>query len=113
MDKKLEEFRRCVAELGPRRTGRRFSSELMALAREYSLFRRGEGASWQRIADELGISMLTIRKWSDGNADASCVFRRVRVEESRRASGFAVTLGSLRVEGLSLDELVTLTKALS
>ena len=113
MDTRLEEFRRRAAELGPKRAGRRLPPELMGLASEYSHSRRAEGASWQCIADELGVSILTIRKWAEKNVEASSVFRPVQLVDGRRPTGLAVTLGSLRVEGLSLDDVVTLAKALS
>ena len=113
MDIRLEEFRRGAAEVGPRRTGRKFPSDLVSIAREYAQCRRAEGVTWQGIADELGVSMLTARRWGQMNEMEAVGFKPVRLVEAPNSTGFTVAVGSLRVEGLSFEALVALAKALS
>lgn len=113
MDTRLEEFRKRAAEVVPRRTGRKFPSDLIAVAREYAQSRRAEGLTWQGIADELGVSMLTARRWGQLNEMEAVGFKPVRVVEPPNSPSFTVAVGSLRVEGLSFEALVALAKALS
>lgn len=113
MDERLEEFRKRAAEMGSGRIGRRFPSKVIALGSEYAQSRRAAGATWQGIADELGVSMLTARRWGLRPVVETSGFKPVRVVESHNSSRLAVTVGSLRVEGLSFEALVALAKALS
>jgi len=113
MDGRLEEFRRRAMEAGPKRSGRKFSAELIAIAREYAQARRADGATWQCVADELGVSMLTARRWGQMNEIEAVGFKPGRVVEAPNSPGFTVAVGSLRVEGLSFEGLVALARALS
>ena len=113
MDARLEQFRAGAAEIGARRAGRKFPKELMALAGEYARERRCGGGSWQGIADELGVTVATVRRWSEELPAGGVGFKAVRGHDLPRRSAFSVTLGALRVDGLEFEELVALARALS
>jgi transposase-like protein len=43
--------------------GKRYSPALKARVIEFAQSRRREGASWERIADDIGVSFETVRRW--------------------------------------------------
>ena len=113
MDVRLEQFRAGAAKVKDRRAGRKFGKELIALGGEFIRSRRSEGASTKAIAGELGIAEMTVRRWGTEAGVGAGEFKPVHVIEAAPAAGFSVTLGSLRVEGLTLEGLIALAKALS
>jgi hypothetical protein len=113
MDDRLVAFRAGAGQMGERRRGRKFPKELRAIAGEYARVRRDEGASWQEIADELGVAVPTSQRWSEEGVGDAATFKTVRVADGPRHETFTVTMGALRVEGLAFEALVALAKALS
>ena len=114
MDSRVEQFRMEAAKLGAVRRGRKFSKEMIELAAGYAASRRGEGAAWQLIADELDVAAPTIQRWVEKPIGPSSGFHSVAVVENRSTERYAAVLGSgLRIEGLSLEAVVSLARALS
>lgn len=71
------------------------------------------------IATELGACFETVRRWcGGGNVPSARQLRRVEViaepavTMSARAPLAVVTPNRLRIEGISLDEVITLVRAL-
>jgi predicted transcriptional regulator len=113
MDARLEQFRAGAADVGERRAGRKFPRELKMLAGEYARARRDDDASWQEIAAELGVTLATVRRWSEDGERIAAGFKAVRVVDAPRRETLVVTIGALRVDGLAFESLVALAKALS
>ena len=114
MDEALERFRAESAQAGTGR-GRKFPKHVQSLGAEYARTRRAAGESWQTIAEAMGIVSPTVKRWVEDQELASAKpFHRVAVmEPSRRPSYAAVLPGGLRVEGLELDAIIALARALS
>lgn len=109
----LERFRTESAKAGEKRAGRKFSRDVQAIGAEYARARRADKQGWKAIADELGVAVPTLQRWVERNESAPG-FRTVQVVESRpRGSYVAVLAGGLRVEGLELEAVVALARALS
>ena len=69
------------------------------------------------IANEIGASFDTVRRWCRDGAGGTCELRRVEVVaepivEAARASLTVITRTGLRIEGATLDEVVALERAL-
>jgi len=131
MDERVRQLRATVEGLrqGSAPKATRFSAafreQVIALAKE----RRAAGTPLLRTASELGLHVRTIGRWlrgiskkAEGNAPKRH-FRRVTVapagDEGRvarvssPAAALVVIVGSLRIEGLDLDGVVRLVRALS
>ena len=114
MDNRLEQFRTEAAKLGSVRRGRKFSTEMIALGAVYATGRRAQDASWQAIAQELDVAVPTVQRWAESSTADSPVFHRVSVVEPAAAERYAAVLpGGLRIEGLSLEAVVSLARSLS
>jgi hypothetical protein len=100
-------------QVGARRAGRKFPQEMMAIASDYARSRRSDEASWQEIADELGVAVASVRRWTETAVPTDVGFKAVRVVDAPRRETFTVTIGALRVDGLGFEGLVALAKALS
>jgi hypothetical protein len=80
--------------------------------------RRSEGRSWMAIATELGARFETVRRWCEADrpkAKTALAVRPVEILDTARASdgGLAiVTPRGLRIEGLVLEHVVALVRAL-
>lgn len=90
--------------------------------------RRRAGASWKAIATELGACFETVRRWCGGGtlgaaagAHAERVARQLRrvevvaepiVNVRARIPIAVVTPNGLRIEGVGVDEVVALVRAL-
>ena len=103
------------------RTGRRrakFSSELKGAVIEYCEPLRGEGASWARLANELGLHESQVQDWCQGRERGlRGKLRPVRmVEEPLVAqSNPALSLqlpGGATLAGLYIADVAALLKAL-
>ena len=113
MDEKLERFKAGAARIGPAKRGRKFPQELKTLAATYAAERRASGCRWQTIASELGVGVLTIRRWCKERPQESATFERVSIVDDRRRETYSASIGALRIEGLSFEAIVALAKALS
>jgi hypothetical protein len=99
--------------------GKRFEPELRRRIVAFAERRRREGASWMAIATELGACFETVRRWCGGGTmPAARRLRRVEVvaepaiEPTARPPLVVVTPNGLRIEGVRLDEVVALVRAL-
>ncbi len=113
-----EDLRRDLRRHG-RARGKRFAPELRQRIMAYAERRRREGASWMSIATELGACFETVRRWcGGGSVPTARQLRRVEViaepvvAVAARASLAVVTPNGLRIEGVGLDEVITLVRAL-
>lgn len=119
----FERLRERVADLGAG-ADRRFPAVLRddlvaAIARQ-----RSAGVHCARIAETLGISLSTVRRWSPGSAASHRRKRRapksesasralVPVAETRVAAGIAVVAPSgIRIEGLDVESAIQVARAL-
>ncbi|MHA2313385.1 MAG: hypothetical protein ACXADF_18005 [Candidatus Thorarchaeota archaeon] len=92
----------------------RYPSDLRQRVIDYVRAGRSRGESNQSLANDLGLALNTVRRWS---ADRSGRFERVRiVEKDGGAPGerlVLITRSGHRVEGLGLSSLATLLERLS
>jgi hypothetical protein len=92
----------------------RYSAKLHQEAVAYVRLRRARGESLASSAQALGVSVENLHRWMK-NAEP-CEFRTVAVvPEARESRGSFVltTPQGFRVEGLSVEELASLIRALS
>lgn len=122
----LSRFRRSVetSNRGRRRMGWRYSGEEKALAVAYCHQRQEEGWSLASIAEELGVSPLTLSRWLTGSAARTGGFREISVVEPELVVSpeeigevspglCVVTPGGLRIEGLEWPQVLELARAYS
>ena len=113
MDMKLREFRKQAGEenRGRRGLGRRYSGQLRLAAVAYLRRKKGEGASLERVASELGVSHWSLSRWVRESVVAG-VLRPVEVEEVSSNEFSLLTPRGYRVEGLSEESVVRLVERL-
>jgi len=112
MEEMLKAFQEVAGGVGSG-AGRKFGREAIASGGEYARARRAEKASWQAIADELGVGLVTAKRWATREATTQAFHRVSVIDESERVGFTAVLPGGVRVEGLDITNLVALAKALS
>lgn len=99
----------------PSGRSRRYSPALKARILDVVQARRAQGTSWAQLAEQLGVSLETLRRWcATTSTKGTTRMRRVRVVPDR-AAGSVVSLVSAsgnRVEGLTLEQVLTLLRAL-
>jgi transposase len=113
MEGKLKSFRKRSREenRGRTRAGRRYSRQLRRDAVAYLERKKRDGASVEQVASELGVSVLSLSRWSGEQARVgSLVPVEVVVPESTELS--VVTPGGYRIEGLSEESVVRLVERL-
>jgi hypothetical protein len=87
----------------------RLSAELRAPATSYTRRRAMEGAPQRQIAEELGVSMVSVSRWVRSEETAALVPVRVVAEPVEKPHGFeVVTPRGLRIVALDMDALCTL-----
>jgi hypothetical protein len=91
--------------------GHRYDTKLKARAIAFARELRGQGRSWGGIAQELGLRMETVRRWCTSAEPKQ--MRTVRLQpEPSEARITAVSPSGLRIEGLTLETVVALLRAL-
>jgi transposase-like protein len=112
-DRQASSLRDTVASL-PSGRSRRYSDGLKARILDVVRARREEGASWVQLSEQLGVSLETLRRWCvDAPPKATSRMRRVQVVAERKASVVSVVSSSgHRVEGLTLEQAITMLRAL-
>lgn len=124
MDKRISELRERIEQSSKTKAGRRaYRAELRDDIAELALAWTSGGNTWSELARRLGISRETLKCWMrsrTGDAQGNARMRPVRVldTEAAPAGPRAVTHSLLlpsgaRIEGLTMDELITLARALS
>lgn len=114
------DVRRLRQELAAQERGRgkRYDAELRERVVRHAEQRRREGRSWMAIAAELGARFETVRRWCASERpkpQTALAVRPVQIVDTPRASEGAlaiVTPRGLRVEGLALEHVVALVRAL-
>jgi len=104
MSSALEEFRAAVRRLqgGRRRQGRRYDTELRALAVRHVVEQQRRGRRIEDSAEELGIHPLTARRW----LKARPAFRQVEVSDPAASTSYViVTPDGFRIEGVGREDL--------
>lgn len=131
MDERLRQLRATVEELRQRsapkatRFSAAFREQVIALAKEG----RAAGTPLVRTASEIGLHVRTISRWLRGSSSTAGStapkrhFRRVTVASAggekavpsvpAPTAALVVIVGGLRIEGLDLDGVVRLVRALS
>jgi transposase-like protein len=119
VEKRAEEFRESVKRLGARGRTTPYPAELRGEAVEYARERRGQGATWSLIAQELGLGIDSLTRWVElagGHGDAQR-FRRVAVKANETPAAVGALVlhgpGGVRVEGLDVGTVAELLRRLS
>jgi hypothetical protein len=110
----MEELARRFRRGAEHRRGLRYSQELRQLAVDYATMASAQGASRREIAESLGLSEATLVRWQQGTGAAGpAPLREVVVVERAHASAPVLVMPSgMRVEGLSVPDLVVVLEAL-
>lgn len=115
---RAKQFREAAAQEnhGRQKNGWRYSPGLRALAVEYCGRQRRSGGSLREIAEDLGVSTLTLSRWLE--EPPAVGFRPVEViadpevsDHEKASSLCALTPGGLRIEGLSWSQVMELARA--
>jgi len=115
MKREVRELRRQVKVLGPRHRGARIPSSLRAAMAAYAGDERAAGASYREIAERLGVSAESIRRWTvrtpvrDGGSELVPV--RVIAEAAGRLTIWSPA--GYRVDGLSIHAAAELLRSLA
>jgi hypothetical protein len=94
--------------------GKLYAPEVQAGVVEYAQERRGDGASWQQIATELGLRFETVRRWCSGVSPGH-LLKQVELvdEDSETVSSLRIVSPSgYRLEGLTLQDAISALRAL-
>ena len=110
--KERDQIRRALAGLPPGR-GRRFTSALCASIARYARGRVAEGASQSAVASELGVSQPVIGRALQAAPDGLVPVRVIPGPKSSAVDMVVRTRDGLIIEGLDLDGLAGLIRALS
>lgn len=115
-------LRRALRERGAVR-GKQFEPELRARVIRFATQRRDDGASWMTIATELGACFETVRRWCVRPAAPAALAKSTHlrpvhvvadatIEVVAPSAMKVVTPNGLRVEGVSVEQVVALVRAL-
>jgi hypothetical protein len=103
--------------------GKRYDTALKARVIAFAERRRGAGHSWEMISTELGMCFETLRRWCVDRPSKAAAMKTVKVIDapspgslvvaSRPSSPLSVVSpGGLRIEGITLDEVIALLRVL-
>lgn len=108
----MEELARRFCREAGERTGLRYSQELRRVAMEYARAAEKRGKGRREIAETLGLSEATLSRWQQGDSGAVPLHEVVVVEGLGAGTPILVTPSGVRVEGLSVRELISVLEAL-
>jgi transposase len=111
----MEELARRFCRQARERPGLRYSKESQQVALAYARVAERSGRSRREVAAALCLSQATLFRWLQrGSQAASIPLHEVVVVESGEAAGSPVLVmpSGVRVEGLSLAEVVSVLEAL-
>jgi hypothetical protein len=108
----MEELARRFCRQALERQGLRYSQELRQVAVEYARAAEGRGEARREIAETLGLCEATLSRWLQGSVQAG--LHEVVVVEGSAPSGAPVLVmpSGVRVEGLSVRELISVLAVL-
>lgn len=121
MGEAARRLRKAVVRLGRTRRNEVVPRSLRRELVGYAVTQRRAGRAWRSIAAELGVSGSSLQRWSTVTRDEAPAMRRVALREAavktaRLAAGprrlVLVTAGGHRLEGLGVEEALTLLRAL-
>ena len=121
MEERGQELREAIARLERQRRNDAIPEPLRGEAMGYAAERRKQGASWQSIGQELGLSASCLQRWSALAIGETRMLRvRVRREPGEpvftpQRTGEAIVLVSprgFRLEGLGLPQVLELLQVL-
>lgn len=115
-EQQAEVLRAALAKADRSGTGSPYPEELRRTAVEYHRQRQEEGASVRVVAAELGVSGLSLSRWSRSLGRPGHGFRAIElVAEPVRCAGPLIVHGprGLRIEGLTVADVVELVERLS
>jgi len=116
MGSELRRARQAVASLGRRGRTTRVPDEIRSAVLLYARVARGRGASWRRIAEEVGLSGSALIRWNAAEPPhEESKLRPVEVVPQKTSSGSTVSVVTptgLRIEGLRVAEAIEVARAL-
>ena len=115
-EQQAEVLRAALAKADRSGTGSPYPEALRRAAVDYHRQRREEGASVRVVAAELGVSGLSLSRWSRSPGRPGQGFRAIElVAEPVRRAGPVVVHGprGIRIEGLTVADVVELFERLS
>jgi hypothetical protein len=108
----MEELARRFRRAAEKRTGLRYDGALRELALQYAAAASGRGKGGREIAADLGLNAVTLARWQEEvRPESSSALREVVVVESGGGPVLVMPSG-LRVEGLSISELISVLAGL-
>lgn len=115
--RKGDELRRALAESDRSGVGRPYPAELRRAAVEYGRQRERQGANMGLVAAELGVSGISLSRWSRKGEGFESSFRAIEVV-AERCEATATSLVAhgprgLRIEGLTVLDVVAILERLS
>ena len=116
MKSELEELHGRLAALPKQGRKRMYTTDLKRRVLEYCEARVASGATESTACGELGVDQSTVSVWRRGRRGGTkgrngCV-RAVELEQQPSRVSPTLVVGSVRVEGLSLAELIEAARAL-
>lgn len=92
---------------------RRFSKELRAKIKAVVFSLKNSGASQTKIAETLAISQVTVGRYLRDESQKASPIRPVTVAMRATQGSKVTTPSGFEVEGLNVDDIVTLIRSLS
>ncbi len=92
---------------------RRIGAELRAKLKSAASLMREAGASQTQIAESLGISHVTVSRYLRSKHEKPVAVRPVSVGAKAAVGSKVMTPSGFEVEGLDVDDIVTLIRSLS
>lgn len=115
-EERVERLRGALATAERTGAGRPYPEALRAAAVDYRRERERQGAAVREVAAELGVSAISLERWSRRRREHETSFRAIELvgDPVRRASE-AVVHGprGLRIEGLTVSQIAELIERLS
>ena len=75
---------------------------------------RADGVDWRETGELLGVPWQTLMRWSNGARRAAPRMRAVHVAEEPSTAALTITTPTgLRIDGVSLDDVVHVLRALA
>lgn len=112
MDRELSELRRAVSDAGPRGPGRRLPTRLQARLVEVIRRRHARGESLRQLAEALGLTAETLRRWlAAAPSTAPAVVRPLPVAVVEPIAAAAAPLALVTPDGFRFEGLTVASAA--
>lgn len=110
IDRRASSLRHALSSHEPGR-GKRYPQALRDRVAEYARARRASGVSWATIAAELGLSFKTVHRWCTPRSDAPRAMRAVHVVPDGDHGIALVSPSGIRVEGVTVADVIAVLRA--